>query len=1794
MRKSDTLSKFHFEQFIEPLEFNRLIAMNASSIEERLKLHWNTNDLLFIAEYRRSENNQRFGYFTNISVNDRRIFYPITDGQVYERHVVIHLPHNENLTSGHFYAIRVKPVNKNTSNNPYLIELVEVFEIEGYESPREFIKKWFSRKGENPGDAATIASQLRLNELELYTQTERFIFELLQNADDMPVERKKVKVKMELLDDYFLFLHDGKFFDRNDVRAIADAAQSTKSRDKTKTGYKGIGFKSVFTDSTRVFIKSFDYSFKFDKLHPVYQDFWQLYKSYIDESSEAKQKEIKREYTAREAEFTQIERIPWQIKPIWVEKSDFPDKLKKSDFWSNQNVAIALEIGQATFEEKQYDQKISNLLSEPRFLLFLRNITSVSYKHGDHVSTLALERSDAQFNILLNNAPHSTYTKWEAEVDISNESFAEAGLRFQKRALQEGKYQFITEDGQQIKNIPEKLSILDRTTLTFSAQIQGNLIRRIPKEEAILFNYLPTSDKRFGFPFLVNGDFVTKTDREFILHENIWNQYLFFHIGYFHISWLNRLSRNQKYQSSYLNLLVTELKDDTHQSEGEINEAFNRGLKKAIANLPFIRTEAGQNEFCENIILDETGLAKALGSNLFYTLTGTLKKLPEPKIRVSILRYDFLGIERFKVDQLIYLLRKETSLRLFTEAIIAFSETQYVTFLQWLNTLCSENIDSVHPLLPSLPFLRFGNKVTSWSSIVKQDEYLLIDNRTDSFRKELTALGFILSDINCDSHPTLKLLIDANDTYLDTDSILYNKISVRCNLNPLSPEHKSNLYIFFIELNQKQVGEENYAKSLCLFADDSGTCRPLDKLLSRNIEGLPIWLTSYKINEAEFKILPPSASKYLVTTANLFSQLLCDYNILAECTKHLDIRHVSEWVAQILTWRNKEQPKTPDSGWNALPWLYTNDKMRFKSAAQLWTHEALTIYPAHSVLESVTGWITPHTACQALIKEFDLRLMQDKITVGIAHTDQVFSEKDTKLFIQFLNAAGEHSFFKKWQFLIADTGFQLSTLTKKTIFSADDTICSFIQMNHLGEVLIPFPNNLADQSVLANLGVITGDALLTLLAEKAAFIALAPVLTKRADTRLYTTYLQHLSMLSLSSSVTYTDSSPEVHALRIAHDIADRDKSPVFSSFLKKIVLDGQLISAIKDFGATVTVKNLVGREPYKFSTAELLPNNAHRIDRVLSAINAFIKCKLISQKFLRDEVFSSKELIADDAESEIFKSMPDFLSPQQLVFLQIHRLSKGESKPQFKIKSFYHYWHEKLDDKKAWEEIGDYLNLIYDKGLTISYLSFGLNKHVTDPAYCYARTETLPDFFIKWADTESKLLFLTELNQGANGSESEVVKLRKALLQADSEVVGVQTRTVDNVLLINTLKWLVDKEDDTLTTVSIDSIKLILKKITWPNDQTPIIPIIVSIDEKNKVYRLAEFNNEVIHTWSETWGAYEGVIVNLLKSKKIWVVGNDLPNELNKRIGKLASKDAVTKLANDILVGSDLLSEPCYETWVLSENYPIYIIQSNSIPWQVWYDDALVTYFEEGLNHFDESTKITYLTKGTAKSFPLYLPNNFPSDLRTTLFELKMKLFESREENLLLQTSFADSRTYNVGDEAIQSGRELSDAQQRAVYGEVVQRGVLSLEEDGYDFTNAIQAESGYFKNVMSPNNEGTIEVYFRSAKGGLLYLNPGLWLRLDEPNLLLVVLYADGKLRYVESKGALLRGRYNDYVLFRMTNNLQPEATDQVAEQMSDTNGHLLFITGSEMHRSLSQEFDLRKNNPPIDSASGNKFDL
>jgi hypothetical protein len=91
----------------------------------------------------------------------------------------------------------------------------------------------------------------------MYWAVDRFVFELFQNADDLLAQQGgRVRVQIRLLPTHLFFQHTGLPFRYEHVLALANVGKSTQTADATTTGYKGIGFKSVYSESSCVYVRS--------------------------------------------------------------------------------------------------------------------------------------------------------------------------------------------------------------------------------------------------------------------------------------------------------------------------------------------------------------------------------------------------------------------------------------------------------------------------------------------------------------------------------------------------------------------------------------------------------------------------------------------------------------------------------------------------------------------------------------------------------------------------------------------------------------------------------------------------------------------------------------------------------------------------------------------------------------------------------------------------------------------------------------------------------------------------------------------------------------------------------------------------------------------------------------------------------------------------------------------------------------------------------------------------------------------------------------------------------------------------------------------------------------------------------------------------------------------------------------------------------------------------------------------------------------------------------------------------
>jgi len=131
---------------------------------------------------------------------------------------------------------------------------------------------------------------------ELYPDNAHFLFELLQNAEDVYA----TKVKFELESDSLVFKHNGtKEFSESDIDSITNIGESSKK--VNKIGKFGVGFKSVFsyTESPKIHTKAISFEIKdlvipfLIDSQPIEKDFTTVFIFKFDKSDKPKKQAFK-------------------------------------------------------------------------------------------------------------------------------------------------------------------------------------------------------------------------------------------------------------------------------------------------------------------------------------------------------------------------------------------------------------------------------------------------------------------------------------------------------------------------------------------------------------------------------------------------------------------------------------------------------------------------------------------------------------------------------------------------------------------------------------------------------------------------------------------------------------------------------------------------------------------------------------------------------------------------------------------------------------------------------------------------------------------------------------------------------------------------------------------------------------------------------------------------------------------------------------------------------------------------------------------------------------------------------------------------------------------------------------------------------------------------------------------------------------------------------------------------------------------------------------------------------------
>lgn len=791
------------------------------------------------------------------------------------RNIQIRVPAelSANLEDGEYCKVDIELADeqlRRKCHNPFIFGVTNI--VGHISNPyKETVIRSFS-KHNSPSSNTSIAHLLSEVGENLYSSKKRMFYELLQNADDSAA-CNGVQFSVETEGDYLIITHDGKSFNLNDFQSIISAAKSTKSAKRNSTGYKGIGFKSVFTNTSKVLIKTGGFFFSFDSQSDKFNDFKDFYFNVAGKKTLDEQKEFLFTYDKEYREFKGARDIPWQLLPIWEDK--IPNELADSTFADGSNVAIA--IRKNAVDIHQVETSVRDILSNPIFMLFLRNVKRVQFVSEEGFATVSKEQVDGKIQIISSLDDDNQKELYErsdvASIAVSDESFQDCGIPMKKslddlipghderaEILVQFNPENPDEKGTRIE-LPDRIASSTETAITFAVKVVDGHVVPLKEQNNCLYAYLPLEEKKHIFRMYINADFIPTSDREGIQSNNPWNWFLFYNIGR---QLVGEVASHASIKNpNYLNLLQDSLFDDADDS---LAMHFNQGYKEALIATAFILGEDEIVHTQEESVIDKTGLSRIIGAETFYKISGTQKFLPSFKIDDSILRKN-CEVEEDADEQPLFeklevvhlsdikekLSNNEDLLSWFKSA----SDKKRTIFYKWI----VEN--ELSGLAETLPIFTFGEEQLTRSQVSDLNDYIISTINTIGITDILEKLDIKCSAESLDDHPLADVISPQ-----DEESI-YKLIETKIADNSLDFKEKHRLMEGVIKL--KNVGEKSM-KAMKLLLNKKGEPMPCNSLTHTSKS----YLAKFAILDSEYD---DSISKYLVSDENIASTFFIEDNI---------------------------------------------------------------------------------------------------------------------------------------------------------------------------------------------------------------------------------------------------------------------------------------------------------------------------------------------------------------------------------------------------------------------------------------------------------------------------------------------------------------------------------------------------------------------------------------------------------------------------------------------------------------------------------------------------------------------------------------------------------------------------------------------------------------------------------------------------------------------------------------------------------------------------------------------------
>lgn len=356
-----------------------------------------------------------------------------------------------------------------------------------------------------------------------YSDSNHFVYELLQNAEDA----KATRVVIEYYEDKLIFYHNGKPFDENDVKGVSSMLMGTKDKNDASTiGKFGMGFKSVFKYTYQPEIYSDDEAFCIENyLFPVELD------AEWDYQSEKTNLSYEVSEGSHFIPFASSEHLTKFVIPFAKKKDDG----RIESVPGNEVLA-----------------KLESLSGE--ILLFLTHIKLlywVDRKTGKYAKIM-LSETEKDENLITCRIEGTAYSGKE---DISRY------LKYKK-----------------VFAHPDMSNA--EVSVAYKVNNRANNINEMPHTD--IWVYFPTRDNT-ELPFLVHGSFETAVSREKLMTPSLFNNSLFDELGNLVVESLNDLKKRKMITQVFIRrVLMAAFKDEENNNtipglKEKITESFKQG-----------------------------------------------------------------------------------------------------------------------------------------------------------------------------------------------------------------------------------------------------------------------------------------------------------------------------------------------------------------------------------------------------------------------------------------------------------------------------------------------------------------------------------------------------------------------------------------------------------------------------------------------------------------------------------------------------------------------------------------------------------------------------------------------------------------------------------------------------------------------------------------------------------------------------------------------------------------------------------------------------------------------------------------------------------------------------------------------------------------------------------------------------------------------------------------------------------------------------------------------------------------